>query len=56
MASIPAVVALMSWLFLRESISLRVWLLGAIEGEEVFFLSPTGEVRLVIRSIHRPVV
>ena len=26
MASIPAVVALMSWLFLRESISLRVWL------------------------------
>ncbi len=26
MASIPAVVALMSWLFLREAISLRVWL------------------------------
>jgi drug/metabolite transporter (DMT)-like permease len=26
MASIPAVVALMSWLFLRETISLRVWL------------------------------
>ena len=26
MASIPAVVAVMSWLFLREAISLRVWL------------------------------
>ncbi len=26
MAAIPAVVALMSWLFLREAISLRVWL------------------------------
>ena len=26
MASIPAVVALMSWLFLREAITLRVWL------------------------------
>ena len=26
MASIPAVVALLSWLFLRETISLRVWL------------------------------
>ena len=32
MASIPAVVALMSWLFLRETISLRVWLAVACAG------------------------
>ena len=32
MASIPAVVALMSWLLLREAISLRVWLAVACAG------------------------
>jgi len=40
----------------NKNAALAKALLGAIEGEEVFFLSPTGEVRLVIRSIHRPLV
>ena len=40
----------------NKNAALAKALLGEIAGEEVFFLSPTGEVRLIIRSIHRPVV
>ena len=38
----------------NKNAALAKALLGAIEGEEVSFLSPTGAVRLAIRSIHRP--
>ena len=40
----------------NKNAALASALIGAIEGEEVFFLSPTGKVRLVIRSIHRPLI
>ena len=40
---------------INKNAALAKALLGAIEGEEVSFLSPTGEVRLIVRSIFRPV-
>jgi drug/metabolite transporter (DMT)-like permease len=44
MASIPAVVALMSWIFLRERIGLRVWaaVVCAVAGISLLALSKTG--------------
>ncbi len=39
MASIPAVVALMSWVFLRESISRRIWLAVACAALGIILLS-----------------
>lgn len=44
MASIPAVVALMSWIFLRERIGLRVWaaVVCAVAGISLLALSKSG--------------
>lgn len=39
MASIPAVVALLSWIFLKESISLRIWLAVGLSGLGIGLLS-----------------
>ena len=54
MAMIPAVVALMSWAFLRERISLRIWLAIAcgVLGLILYSLSNSEHFRQYIRRIY----
>lgn len=54
MAMIPAVVALMSWAFLRERISLRIWLAIAcgVLGIILYTLSNSEHFRQYIRRIY----
>jgi drug/metabolite transporter (DMT)-like permease len=54
MAMIPAVVALMSWAFLREKINLRIWLaIGCgVLGIALYSLSNSEQFRHIIRRLY----